>query len=164
MGQSASLQVIKSWKQWVIHQMVALPFRRTLTGWRSGLTGVSWSLAKGNATSHPWRKNPQSWGLAVQKAALPKRPLGSSGHLVEHKPAMCPCGKGGEQNLGCTKKSIANRSREVTPLLYSGHHGKSSSVSRILAKTKALGFALDIWNSPSWNHAYDWKWHHCSRK
>lgn len=63
---------------------------------------------------------------------------------MEHKPAMCPCGKGGEQNLGCTRKSIANGSREVTPLLYSGHHGKSSAVSRILVKIKALGFALDI--------------------
>ena len=46
---------------------------------------------------------------------------------MEHKTAMCTCGTGGQRCLGCTRKGVASRSREVgesSPLL---SPGKSTS-------------------------------------
>lgn len=38
------LQTIENWEEWFVHHMVALPFRRTLSGWRNGLTELLWSF------------------------------------------------------------------------------------------------------------------------
>lgn len=34
----AGLETTQSWEEWFVHQMVVLPFRRTLSVWRNWLT------------------------------------------------------------------------------------------------------------------------------
>lgn len=84
----------QSWKEKAVYQMFVLPFRRTSTGWRTELSGLSWSLRNGNVNSCPGRRKPQaltqrSWGLNIWKAALQKRSWGPGGHLKEHETTMC---------------------------------------------------------------------------
>lgn len=55
MGLSApSILMIQNWKDWLIGQRVALPFRGTVTCWRNGPTWMSSSSTKGNEKSCPW--------------------------------------------------------------------------------------------------------------
>lgn len=54
MGQrapSAHLLRTPSWREWLIHQRVVLPYRKTLSGWRNGLAGASYGLMRGTAKS-----------------------------------------------------------------------------------------------------------------
>lgn len=58
--------------------MVTLSFGGTSRGWRTGLTGISWNWAQGNAKSYTWRGRnstpiPEAWGHTSWKAALQKR-------------------------------------------------------------------------------------------
>lgn len=50
------------------------------------------------------------------EGSLAKKDLGShGGQQVEHEPEMCPCCKKASGILGCVRRSIASRSREVDP-------------------------------------------------
>lgn len=58
--------------------MVALLFSGTSRGWRTGLTGISWSWAQENAKSYTWRgrnstPTPAAWQHTSWKAALWRR-------------------------------------------------------------------------------------------
>jgi len=58
----------------------------------------------------------QSWEgwLTHWKAVLTFNRTGcSGGQEVGYEPAVCPCGQEGQDVLGCVKKSMACRSREV---------------------------------------------------
>ena len=44
---------------------------------------------------------------------------GPVGHQIECEPEMCPCSKEGQLYLGCIRKRVASRLREVTFPLYS---------------------------------------------
>lgn len=43
-----SLQVLQSWEEWLIDQIVVIPSRPTLTCWRNELKGTSWTSTKGD--------------------------------------------------------------------------------------------------------------------
>lgn len=51
---SASLHLIQSGKNRLIHQKVVLLFHGSFTDWRNGLTGVCLTSTQGNAKYSPW--------------------------------------------------------------------------------------------------------------
>lgn len=59
---AASLQTMQNQEDWLIDQMVMLPFRGMQTGWRNEPTGNSENSTRGSAESH------------TREAALQKRP------------------------------------------------------------------------------------------
>ena len=54
---SASLQIIQNCEEWLIHQMLVLPVRRTWTGWRNDLTGTFMKFNKGKCKFLPLGRN-----------------------------------------------------------------------------------------------------------
>lgn len=86
----------------MIHQMVVLPFRETLTGWKNGQKEMK--FIKGNA-----KKSCTCGGIThalVQtgcqqagKQIFREGPVVPDRQEVEHEPAMCLCDEEGQQHL-----------------------------------------------------------------
>ena len=115
MGQSVpamNLLTIQNWKEWVLHQSFTLPLSWALTGWRNRLTGASWILIRRSAKSCLWEGRALWASICCNYictyiyihictyifatgciSALQKRPRGSGGHQVGHRPAVCSGGK-----------------------------------------------------------------------
>lgn len=72
--------LIQNSECWMLNQMVVLPLRETLGGWKNGLAGTSWSSTKGAIKSCPWEGTilcaRTSLGTAGWKAALQERNWG----------------------------------------------------------------------------------------
>lgn len=86
---SASLQTLEDWEEWLIDQMVMLPFRRISASWLGQLRGISWNLTKGNAKSCTrWIMSPHILLRAEDQLAgkwLYRKVSGSPGqHQLEH--------------------------------------------------------------------------------
>lgn len=79
----ASLQVIQNWEEWLMHQLVVLPFRGTSTGRRKGLTRNLMKFNKGKAKPCTRLTTSQQRALAAKASSI----------------------------LGSLRKSIARRSR-----------------------------------------------------
>lgn len=88
-----------------------LLFRGISTGWRSGLTRISRSSAKGNEKSYTWGGitpyHHTGWGIEQ----LCRKDLGHpSGPLVKHESAVCACGDAFSRCiLGCISKNVNSR-------------------------------------------------------
>lgn len=110
---------LEDWEEWLVHQMVMLPFRGILASWMDQLRGMSWNLTKENAKSCTcWVVSPHILqGAEGQRAGkqLYSKVSGSPGeHELEHVPAVCCVLLAQLANsiLGCIR-SITSRLRQV---------------------------------------------------
>lgn len=110
----------QNWGDCLKHQMVLPPFRETLTGWRNGQWGVSWSSAKGNAKLYIWEACANMcWGLSNWKAVDWEKPWDPGGKQDDHEPAVHLHSIKAKCVLACIRQSIANRPKKMILPLYS---------------------------------------------
>jgi len=120
---SASLLMTPNWEEWWIHWQAALPFSKTWTGWRAGQRGTWWNPTRASAGSCTWGGTTPcistGWGWPAGEQLCGEGPGCAGGRQGDHEPAACPVCKKANGLLGCTRKSVASRSREVLLPLYS---------------------------------------------
>ncbi|KAK4828409.1 hypothetical protein QYF61_026163 [Mycteria americana] len=110
-------------EEWLRHQRIVLPFKGTLTDWRDESRRALCNSTEGIAKSCIWGGatpcTSTCWGPPGWKAALQKRTWGI---LVDPKlnisQEYAPAAKKANGILGCIRRSIASRLKEVILPLY----------------------------------------------
>lgn len=138
----------QNWGDCLKHQMVLLPFRETLTGWRNGQWGVWCSSAKGNEKLCIWEAwANMCWGLSSWKAVDWEKPWGPGGKQDDHEPAAHLYSIETKCVLAYIRQRIASR-KMILPLYsaltfqYKGYIDILQHQCKVTEITKALEYLL----------------------
>lgn len=105
----------------MIHNIDALPLKGTWKGWRNRHRGAPLSSTKGNTKPCTWEGTTPGTSISWGPPSLDGKGLQDpGGHQELNTSQQCALiAKAADNVLGCIRKSITSRSREVTLPLYS---------------------------------------------